>query len=204
MSACSYKEREVLGSVPTLENVSCVRSMGYEVTNIATVRNIGQAALLTSSELSKHAKALSQNIIVTSMVNIDNLQETSHFGRLYSEAMMTNFKRLGWNVTDFRGKEIVVRAKSGEFYLDRTQIKEIPANSVVYVGTYGKYGNGLLLNMRILDAKMNEVITASNVQLNDEHDENKSNFTIRVEQDNCCLTKFCKPNNQNACAAKTK
>ncbi|MEA3330674.1 MAG: FlgO family outer membrane protein, partial [Campylobacterota bacterium] len=169
LGACSGKKVETLGYVPELDYVMGARNVNNEVTNIAIVPTVGQAALLTSSELDKHTESLTKNIIVTSMVDVNNFRQSSDFGRLYSESMMTNFKRLGWNVIDFRGKKLFVQAKSGEFYLDRVKLKDIPVDSIIYVGTYGEYQNGLLLNMRMLDYKTNKVVTASNVQLNDEN-----------------------------------
>lgn len=223
LSGCtSGKKIETLGYVPELNTLSGARNLNNEVTNIAIVPTIGQAALLTSSELSKHVQKLSQNIIVTSMVNVNNFRESSDFGRLYSESMMTNFKRLGWNVIDFRGKKLFVEAKKGEFYLDRTQLKDIPSDSVIYVGTYGEYQNGLLLNMRVLNYKTNSVLTASNVQLNDENamrlakksncqdlgcsetNKNTKKFNISVQQDDCSNVARCECTNPDSCLGEGK
>jgi TolB-like protein len=226
LSACSGKKVEVLGYVPDLDSLSMARNMNNQVTNIATVSTIGEASLLTSSELLKHAQTVSKNIIVTSMVNVNNLRQSSDFGRLYSEAMMTNFKRMGWNVIDFRGKNLFVKAKNGEFYLDRTKVKDVPGDSLVYVGTYSEYKQGLLLNMRLLDMQTNSVVTASNVQLNDTNSlemSRRSNcqsleckkvkkvekrkvikpkFYISVKTDDCKNAKRCECINPDKCLHK--
>ena len=215
LSACGGKKIETLGYVPELDYVSGARNMDKEITNIAIVPTIGQAALLTSSELSKHVKNISKNIIVTSMVNVNNFRQSSDFGRLYSESMMTNFKRLGWNVIDFRGKKLFVEVKNGEFYLDRSMLKDIPVDSVIYVGTYGEYNDGLLLNMRMLDHKTNKVLTASNVQLNDANalslskrsncsdlgcsGAGNNNFHITLKQDDCVNANRCECSNPDSC-----
>ncbi len=215
-TACGGKKIETLGYVPELDYVSGARNVNKEVTNIAIVPTIGQAALLTSSELYKHTGKISKNIIVTSTVSVNNFRQSSDFGRLYSESMMTNFKRLGWNIIDFRGKKLFIQAKEGEFYLDRTKLKDIPADSVIYVGTYGEYQDGLLLNMRILDYKTNKVITASNVQLNDKNSlllskinncnelgcgnsNSKNDFTISLKEDDCVNSARCECSNPNKC-----
>ena len=224
LSGCSGKTIETLGYVPELDYISGARNLDNEVTNVAIVPTIGQAALLTSSELSKHSKKISKNIIVTSMVNINNLRESSNFGRLYSEAMMTNFKRLGWNVIDFRGKKIFVQRKNGEFYLDRAELKSVPVDSVIYVGTYGEYKGGLLLNVRILDFKTNKVITASNVELADaealalskrsnctylgcsqqrvQNKKAKETFHIGLKADDCKNVQRCECTNPDGCLDK--
>lgn len=217
LSGCG-KKIETLGSVPDLSSVSLYRFFDKEVTNVAIVPTIGQAALLTSSELSKHAKVISKNIIVTSTVSVNDFRTSSDFGRLYSESMMTNFKRLGWNVIDFRGKNLLVQPKNGEFYLDRSKLKDVPKDSVIFVSTYGEYQNGLLLNMRMLDSETNKVITASNVQLDDENSlllSKRSNcidltciskkqqqeevFTIGMNQDDCSNSNRCECTNPDSC-----
>jgi len=225
LSACSGKKIEVLGYVPDLDYISTARNMDNQVTNIAIVPTIGQASLITSSELLKHGKLISKNIIVTSMVDVNNFRQSSDFGRLYSESMMTNFKRMGWNVIDFRGKNLFIKAKNGEFYLDRTKVKNVPANSLIFVGTYGEYKQGLLLNMRLLDMKTNKVVTASNVQLNDassvklskrsncqslecrrakqmQSKNVKSTFRISVKTDDCINAKRCECTNPDKCLNK--
>jgi len=225
LSGCSGKKIETLGYVPELDFISTVRYMDNEVTNVAIVPTIGQAALLTSSELLKHAKKISKNIIVTSMVDVNNLRQSSDFGRLYSESMMTNFKRMGWNVIDFRGKNLFVQVKSGEFYLDRSKVKDVPSDSLIYVGTYSEYKDGLLLNMRLLELKTNKVVTASNVQLNDasslalakrsnckslecrvkqqketlKKETAKSTFHISLKEDDCINAKRCECSNPDKC-----
>jgi TolB-like protein len=148
--------------------VSGARNLDKQITNIAIVPTIGQAALVGSSELNYHEEKIQKNIVVTSMVDVNNFEQSSDFGRLFSESMIANFKRLGWNVLDFRGKFVSIEKKRGEFYLSRENLKKFPADSVIFVGTYGEYQNGLLLNMRILDMS-NQVITASSVQLNDQN-----------------------------------
>lgn len=179
----AYVDHEYLGHVPSLSTVDSERnSNGWNghtrLTTIPAVTTIGEATLYNASELKKHIPNLSNNIVVTSLVDVDDLRQSSDFGRLYSDSMITNFKRLGWNVIDFRGVKLVAKTKKGELYLDRGKLKNTPKDSVVFVGTYGQYStkatteysesnNGLLINVRLLDKMTNEVISASNVQLND-------------------------------------
>jgi len=220
ITACGSKQGtiETLGYVPELDAISGARNVGHDMTNVAIVKNIGEGALITSSELSKHVKKVSKNIIVTSIVNVGNFEETSDFGRIFSEASMTNFKRLGWNVIDFRAKQLLVKSKDGEFYLNRTMLKDIPTDSIVFVGTYGEYQNGLLVNVRLLDKTSNYVLSASNVQLNDANalalsQRNNCNelgctkgsahkqkaFKIGIVQDDCANPMRCECDNPNKC-----
>ena len=210
---------ETLGSVPKLEAVSSARAINKNITNVAVVSSIGEATLLGASEFYKHKNIMPANIIVTSTVNVNNFKESSDFGRLFSESMIADFKRLKWNVIDFRGKVPKVAEKQGEFYLNRKELKNIPADSVIFVATYGEYKGGLLINMRILDQN-NNVLTASNVQLNDLNSlslSRKSNchalgcyvkrkqkrqeprFSIALKQDDCTNPDRCECTSPNSC-----
>ena len=224
ISACSSKshhtQHEYLGHIPSLKEVDAERNE-YEhkhLTAIPVVKNIGEATLYNTAELKKHIPGLKKNIIVTSIVDVDNFTQSSDFGRLYSDSMITNFKRAGWNVIDFRGKNILGITKEGEFYLNRNALKSTPKDSVVFVGTYGHYNkNGLLINVRLLNKASNYVLSASNVQLNDATSyklSKKSNclgltcakkkmkepaFNIMVIEDDCKNSSRCECSNPNKC-----
>lgn len=232
MGGCVSKhsgvDHEYLGYVPDLHTVNKERNFYQHkrLTAIPEVQNIGEATLYNASELQKHSPNLTKNIIVTSMVDVDDFAQSSDFGRLYSDSMITNFKRLGWSVIDFRGVNVVTKVKSGEFYLDRSKLKSTPKNSVVFVGTYGHYDTqsntdkepyGLLINVRLLDKATNQVLSASNVQLNDERSyrlsmksncknldcENiKSEFQMRILDDDCKNAARCECENPNDCLSE--
>lgn len=236
-SGCSSKhsdvDHEYLGHVPNLKTVNQERN-GYKhkaLTTIPIVKNIGEASLYHASELEKHIPGLAQNVIVTSIVNVNDFHQSSNFGRLYSDSMITNFKRLGWNVIDFRGVDILTKAKSGEFYLNREKLKSTPADSVVFVGTYGHYSientharyiddnQGLLINVRLLDKSSNQVLSASNVQLEDKNAyqlslvdncktlncsiNKSSNFKIGIKRDDCKNVGRCECDEPNCCLNET-
>ncbi|QOP44229.1 hypothetical protein FJR45_09840 [Sulfurimonas sediminis] len=218
LSACSGHKIETLGVVPDLYTVASARNMHNQITNIPIVPTIGQASLIGASEFQKHKNIITKNIIVTSTVNVNNFKQSSNFGRLFSESMIANFKRLGWNVIDFRGQFPTIAEKKGEFYLSRKDVSKLPINSVIFVATYGEYKGGLLINMRILD-EHNNVITASSVQLNDSSalalskisnceriacsanaKPDTDNFTISIKEDNCVSGSRCKCKNKNNCS----
>ncbi len=232
ITGCSTKSHhtshEYLGYLPDLKTVDLERNE-YEhrrLTAIPDVNNIGEATLYNAAELEKHSPGLTKNVIVTSMVDVDDFSQSSDFGRLYSDSMITNFKRLGWNVIDFRGVNLIAETKEGEFYLNRAQLKNTPADSVVFVGTYGNYysngrddkhhAKGLLINVRLLDKSTNQVLSASNVQLNDMNaydlaqrsnctdlgcgcGAEETNFNIALEKDDCKNDARCECENPDKC-----
>lgn len=161
---------------------------------IRTAPNMGIASHLNATQMNlfgKMAKIKKKTLVFTSLVNVDNFKQSSNFGRLYTDLMMNQLRQEGWNIIDFRGQNIVSQNSLGEFYLNRSKSKLIPKDASVFVGTYGRYRGGLLLNLRILRLIDNVVLTSSSVLLKD------SEALSMAQKDNCknlsCRSK--KPNN---------
>ncbi len=136
-----------------------------------------------------------QKIILTSMVDVHDLRQSSNFGRLYSDSLMTNFERFGWTVIDYRGVQVLAEVKEGEFYLDRSKLKDFGDDYLVVVGTYGVYDEQLLVNVRILEPDSNRLIVSSNVLIDDEE-------TVKLALNNHCNYLGCC--NEPGCDGKKK
>lgn len=176
--------------------------------NMEKTKDLGQSSRVVAYELSDFSKFSigkglfgdnykifndlsvhkNKTVVVTSLVNIDNLKQTSNFGRLYSDIMITELKRNGWKIIDFRGKGDITINKDGEFYLSKEKLSSYPKNSYVLVGTYGKYKNGLISNLRLINLLNNEVISASNTYITDKE-------ALKLASTNRCETLEC--NNQS-------
>jgi len=92
-------------------------------------------------------------ILVTSFSNLDNLSETTSFGRLIAEQLMHELKVRGWGVVDLRLTKSVIVNQTGEFSLSRDlgRIREsFPAGNVL-VGTYSRTTDGVLISARVID-----------------------------------------------------
>lgn len=179
---------------------------GCSVKNMHYSHNLSKSVSVISEEFDRYADSdikKNSTILVTSMVNVNNFKETSNFGRLYSDTLLTNLKRSGWNIIDFRGKELVTQAKNGEFYLDRKNLQKLPKkNYYILVGTYGVYADNLALNVRAINNKTGAVLIASNSIIKDKElvdlasvshcvDLSCKEFKIRVIKDDCTLTERC-------------
>lgn len=152
----------------------------------------------------KMTNVTNKTLVFTSLVDVNNLHQTSNFGRLYTDLMISQLEQEGWNIIDYRGKEITTIDGEGEFYLNRTKLQSIPKDASVFVGTYGQYRKGLLLNLRILSMKDNQVLTTSSILLKDKEvlamskkdnckdlSCNQNSYTIKVMQDDCVSGKNC-------------
>jgi len=106
-------------------------------------------------------------VILTSFVDLNDLENTSTFGRLVSESMFNELHIRKFLVTDFRGQEAVTVNEDGEFHITREveKLKDIvDAVEYILVGTYVKFENqSLLINARILDSVSGNVLSSARV-----------------------------------------
>ncbi len=160
----------------------------YNVASTGKKSDLYAAAAKTADELLT-CKVLQENkatpIVLTSLVNVHKFQETSDFGRLFSETLLSEISKRGYNVIDYRGENVIIQKQQGEFYLKRnaSEIKKY-ASALVLVGTYGKYNRGVAVNTRLLDHS-NTVQSSSNIHLAN------SELLTMTNKDNCNYLGCC-------------
>lgn len=125
---------------------------------------IDMADQLFNTRLNKKTPA---RVILTSFVDLDNLDKTSTFGRLLSESMFNELHVRKFSVTDFRGQDAVSVNEDGEFHISRDveKLKDtIDSIEYILVGTYVKFEDqSLLINARILDSISGAVLSSARV-----------------------------------------
>jgi TolB-like protein len=102
-------------------------------------------------------------LLVASFVNIDNLNESSTFGRMVSEQISSRFKQLGYTAIEMKLRTtIFIKEGSGEFLLSR-ELSDISskynANAVV-VGTYAIASDRVYLTVRIVNAADSTILAS--------------------------------------------
>lgn len=101
--------------------------------------------------------------VVTSLSHLDNLNETSTFGRLVSEHLLHELLVRGWSVNDIRTTQDLIINPEGEFALSR-DIKRLrsamPAENVV-AGSYSITGDGILLTVRVIDFSSGRILSSA-------------------------------------------
>jgi TolB-like protein len=98
--------------------------------------------------------------IITTFSDLNNLSDTTQFGRLVGENLMHELQIKGWSVTDVRLTRDLIINTAGEFSLSRDikRLREtMPAANVV-TGTYSSTSDGVLLNVRVLDLSTGQVV----------------------------------------------
>ncbi len=93
-------------------------------------------------------------LLLTTFVNLDNLQESSSLGRIIPQQIGTRLTQCGYEVMDvrLRSDSLLVKQYQGEFALSR-KIMEIARDNQahsVLVGTYSVVYNQIYVNAKIL------------------------------------------------------
>lgn len=93
-------------------------------------------------------------LLLTTFVNLDDLEETSTLGRIIPQQIGTRLTQYGYEVVDIRLREdsLLVKQNQGEFVLSR-KIMEIARDKQarsVLVGTYSVVYNQIYVNAKIL------------------------------------------------------
>ncbi len=106
-------------------------------------------------------------LIVASFVNVNNLEESSSFGRILSEQIGSRFVQRGHKVIELklRQESIFIREGNGEFLLSR-DIRELSKTynaAAVVVGTYAEGVDRLYVSARTLRPADNMIISTYDV-----------------------------------------
>lgn len=105
----------------------------------------------------------SRPVIAASFVNIDNLFQSSTFGRMVSQQVVTQFSNKGFTVIEMLlRKNVYIKSQSGEFLLSR-ELQNISAEhnaQAVIVGTYAQGSRSLFVTAKVIDAVTNIVIAS--------------------------------------------
>ena len=102
--------------------------------------------------------------VVTTLADIDNLADSSRFGRVMAEALGAELFTQGGNVRDVRTSSgIMLQPRQGEFNLTRDAAqaaKTVDADSVV-VGTYATGKHSVAVTIRMIDIGTMEVLSVA-------------------------------------------
>ncbi len=190
-----------------ISTIILVLLLGCSTKSLITVKSFTEGVHQISSDLLQNAdfeREKNKTVLFTSMVNIDNMEHSSKFGRLFSESLMTDFKINGWRVLEYRGTDIVTLSQHGEFMLNRGKLQELNEDALILVGTYGLVKGDLVVNTRLINSNVSELISAASITIHDrdiitmayeKEDVNitkiEKAYTIDVLRDDCSDEEFC-------------
>ena len=125
--------------------------------------NSGMMFLTEQIERNAHPEVRTRPTVITSFVDLNNLNETSALGRLMGEHFMHQLQIRGWNVTDMRMTRDLIINEEGEFSLSR-ELKRLRGSmsaANVVTGTYSLTVDGILVSVRVLDLASGQVVSTS-------------------------------------------
>ncbi|MFO0795086.1 MAG: FlgO family outer membrane protein [Candidatus Brocadiaceae bacterium] len=103
-------------------------------------------------------------ILVASFVDINNLNKSTIFGRMFAEHVSSRLSQRGYKVIDMRlrTESVFMEECKGEFLLSR-DLRAVSKNhnaSAVVVGTYGESAHGIYVSARIINPSDSAVISS--------------------------------------------
>ena len=109
-----------------------------------------------------------ERLILTTFVNLDDLYETSGFGRTLTEALSTSLFKQGFGVAEIRkAPGLYVKRDSGELTLTRDAAliaREQEAQALI-AGTYSLTPTTVIVNVRMIAADSSAVMSVGAVEL---------------------------------------
>ncbi|MBU4033905.1 MAG: hypothetical protein KKG34_03810 [Proteobacteria bacterium] len=109
-----------------------------------------------------------QRLILTTVVDLDNLYTTTRFGRTLTEALSTSLFRHGFGVVEIRkSAEIFMRDNRGELMLTRDAklLAKQQQAAAILTGTYSLTPSTVILNLKLLDAGSQQVLSVAGLEL---------------------------------------
>jgi len=107
-------------------------------------------------------------IAVTTFVEIDNLYQSSTFGRILAEQLISELSMRGYNVIEIRMSDAVqIIEDQGELGLSRENnvIRGNQDISGLVVGTYAVSPNRVYVNSRLIDPKSSGILSVGSVEM---------------------------------------
>lgn len=102
-----------------------------------------------------------QAMIIATVVNIDDLNSSSTFGRLVSEQVSARFSQASFSMIEMKFRDYVyMKQDQGELLLTR-EIKDVAKNhnaQAVIVGTYALSGDEIFVNLKVIQPTTNIVL----------------------------------------------
>lgn len=140
-----------------------VRQLSYEEaanSELIAANYKAASALIAQARLSL---AVEQPVMIATVVNINQLESSSAFGRLVSEHISAKFSQSGFRMVEMKArKNVYMKRNEGELLLTR-EIKDIAAEhnaQAVVVGLYAVSTDLVFVNLKVIHPNGNQVLAA--------------------------------------------
>lgn len=107
---------------------------------------------------------IDDKIALTTFVDLHRFDKTTYFGRKISESFFNELHVRGFKVIDLRGTKTIRVNNEGEFFISR-EINHLDKKKVetsfTLVGTYSSFGDGVMMNARIIDNEQGDIVASA-------------------------------------------
>jgi len=165
--------KSILWILIAVFTISSVSAKEYEKIFIQQSRhpigNLNAMIIFLADQLdiNNDSKYFSQPTIISSFVSLDNLKESSKFGRLIAESLIHELQVRNWTVVEIKMARNMAINSQGEFSLSR-KVDEIRtsyrARSVV-TGTYTISEDTVIVNAKVLNIDSGIVLSTAQISV---------------------------------------
>lgn len=173
LTGCSYKKivsntsvsDEVIkeyGKVQTAkQHLEVANDMQQNVTNQTTIETT--IASLATQIMQNQKIDTNKPVLITSFVRLDQLKETSEFGRVIGESLINELSNRGFTIIEYRGQMAISINDQGEYFISRKphELKGSVPSTYVVVGTYSRQAGRVILNARVIDNITGKIISSA-------------------------------------------
>ena len=172
-SGCSYKKvvsntsvsDEVIKEYSKVQTAKQHLEVADDMQRNVTTQNTLESTIASLATQIMQNRKLDTNkpVLITSFVRLNQLKETSEFGRVLGESLINELSNKGFNIIEYRGQMAVSINDQGEYFISRKphEIKSKVPSTYVVVGTYSRQVGKVILNARVIDNVTGKIISSA-------------------------------------------
>lgn len=165
LSACETNPKVQTAPELTYEQAA---NNAFNATNYAAVGELMKRYQAPASASNTAGSAAGAPFLVTTLVNIDQLEQSSTLGRLISEQVTSRMAQMGFGVVELKVRNgVYMKRNEGEFLLTR-EIKEVASAhkaQAVIVGTYAESSSLIYVSLKLVNPANSMILAAHDYAL---------------------------------------
>lgn len=165
LSACETNPKAVALAETTYEQAS---NNPFNAVNYRAVGELMKRYQGPASASNTVGSVSGAPFIVTTLVNIDQLEQSSTLGRLISEQVTSRMAQMGFGVVELKVRNgVYMKRNEGEFLLTR-EIKEVASAhkaQAVIVGTYAESSTLIYVSLKLVNPANSMILAAHDYAL---------------------------------------
>ena len=166
LTACETTPKLVASSEPTYEQA---QNSAFNAANYAAVAELMRRfPVAPAASGNNYDGGGNAPFILATLVNIDQLEQSSTLGRLISEQVASRMSQLGHSVLELKVRNgVYMKRNEGELLLTR-EIKEVASThnaQAVVVGTYAESSTMVYVNLKVVHPATNVILAAHDYAL---------------------------------------